>query len=247
MDDEERLDFAQATLRQAEPPAVGSMAERERRLLRMLAVSLASSAFGKGLNKEASLQDTVNLLWRHPAVLAEVSELCGLLRDEIDHLHPAVELDAAVPLSVHSRYSRIEIQAAIGDGDHAAVPTWREGVRWMDEASADVFVFTLDKTTSGFSPTTRYRDYAISRELIHWESQSRTNSSSPTGIRYQEHVQRGSSVHLFARLNATDRAFWYLGPATYVSHVGEMPMQVTWKLQAPLPGDLFAQFAAAVA
>ena len=47
--------------------------------------------------------------------------------------------------------------------------------------------------------------------------------------------------------SADDRAFWFLGPATYVSHAGERPMAVTWRLQVPLPGDLYAQFAAAVA
>jgi len=44
-----------------------------------------------------------------------------------------------------------------------------------------------------------------------------------------------------------DRAFWLLGPATYVSHEGERPMAITWKLAEPLSGDLFARFAAAVA
>ena len=43
------------------------------------------------------------------------------------------------------------------------------------------------------------------------------------------------------------RAFHFLGPATYVSHVGEQPMSVTWRLHHPLPGDLFQVFAAAVA
>ena len=52
---------------------------------------------------------------------------------------------------------------------------------------------------------------------------------------------------LFARLRADDRAFWFLGPATYVRHEGEQPMAVTWRLEHPLPGDLFAAFAAAVA
>ena len=52
---------------------------------------------------------------------------------------------------------------------------------------------------------------------------------------------------LFARLRTDDRAFWFLGPATYVSHECEMPMAVTWRLAPPLPGDLFAVFAAAVA
>jgi hypothetical protein len=51
----------------------------------------------------------------------------------------------------------------------------------------------------------------------------------------------------FARNRAADRAFWFLGPGTYVSHEGERPMAVTWRLDMPLPGDLFASFAAAVA
>jgi hypothetical protein len=32
-----------------------------------------------------------------------------------------------------------------------------------------------------------------------------------------------------------------------VRHEGEQPMAVTWKLETPLSGDLFAAFAAAVA
>jgi hypothetical protein len=44
-----------------------------------------------------------------------------------------------------------------------------------------------------------------------------------------------------------DRAFWCLGPAEYVDHEGERPMAITWRLRYPLPGDLFTQFAAAVA
>lgn len=52
---------------------------------------------------------------------------------------------------------------------------------------------------------------------------------------------------LFARLRTDERAFYFLGPATYVKHEGELPMAVTWRLHHPLSGDLFASFAAAVA
>jgi hypothetical protein len=52
---------------------------------------------------------------------------------------------------------------------------------------------------------------------------------------------------LFARERADDRAFWFLGPATYVRHEGERPMAITWRLAHALPGDLYATFAAAVA
>ncbi len=52
---------------------------------------------------------------------------------------------------------------------------------------------------------------------------------------------------MFARERSDDRAFYFLGPATYVKHESEQPMAITWRLQKPLPGDLFAAFAAAVA
>jgi hypothetical protein len=52
---------------------------------------------------------------------------------------------------------------------------------------------------------------------------------------------------LFARRRSDERAFYFLGPATYVKHESELPMAVTWRLAHSLPGDLFAEFAAAVA
>jgi hypothetical protein len=74
-----------------------------------------------------------------------------------------------------------------------------------------------------------------------------TTANSPTGRRYQQHVAMNRSILLFARTRSDERAFWFLGPATYVQHEGERPMAVTWRLHVPLSGDLFAAFAAAVA
>ena len=103
---------------------------------------------------------------------------------------------------------------------------------------------TIDKSAGQFSPTTLYRDYAISRDLFHSESQSTTAAESPTGRRYRNHASLGSDILLFARQTNRERSFWFLGPATYVAHEGERPMAITWRLQHPLPGDLYAQFAA---
>ena len=102
------------------------------------------------------------------------------------------------------------------------------------------------RAAGGFSPTTRYRDYAISRELIHWESQSTTSVESKTGQRYINHEALGSSVVLFARLRTDDRAYWCLGTARYQSHQNERPIAFVWKLDHPLPPDLYMAFAAAV-
>lgn len=244
VDDRERLETYVAILRSPFPPEVGDVRSRSARLLRMLVASVC----GEVVKKTDSLERGVALLWQHPQVRSELAELFELLADRIDHRHsPLDESHAEVPLRVHARYSRLEILAAFRPEDRAQVPTWQTGVQWASEAKADLFAFTLDKTSGQFSPTTRYRDYAISRELIHWESQSVTRADSETGLRYQEHTRRGSSILLFARERADQRAFWFLGPATYVRHEGEQPMAITWRLTHALPGDLYSSFAAAVA
>jgi hypothetical protein len=117
----------------------------------------------------------------------------------------------------------------------------------MPHSKADVFAITFDKSGGKFSSTTSYQDYAISPDQIHWESQSTTSEKSPTGRRYQNHAEEGSDVYLFARLRDDDRSFWFCGSAKYLSHEGERPMAIKWRLLVPLPGDLFSEFAAAVA
>jgi Domain of unknown function (DUF3427) len=209
----------------------------------MLVANLADQV----LTKDHSIQDAVELVWSHPQVCAELAQLLVELDDRVDHLHGELDRHPDVPLQVHARYSRIEILAAFGIGANAKVAAWQSGVFEAKTANAELLAFTLDKSTGAFSPTTRYRDYAISRTLIHWESQSMTRADSDTGRRYRNHESDGRSIMLFARLRADDRAFWFLGPATYRGHVGEKPMAITWELQTPLPGDLYQSFAAAVA
>ena len=243
VDDTERLDAWRRWVQGDAAPEVNSLSERERRILRMLLVQLLDQVIPAAV----TLQEGAHLLWAHVAVRAELGQLFDVLANRVAHV--ALPLDGlpTTPLRVHARYSRLEILAATGAHDRVKVPAWREGVRHVEHLKSDLFVFTLDKTSGQFSPTTRYRDYAISRELIHWESQSGTRADSPTGRRYQQHAALGGHVLLFARLRAEERAFYFLGPASYVRHEREAPMQVTWRLQHPLPGDLFQLFAAAVA
>ncbi len=241
LDDRERLDGYLALLKRDVRPEVAGLGDTEKRLLRMLTANLADQVAGKA----DPLQKVVDLVWAHPQVIFELRELLHVLGDAPNHLHQTAI--PGIPLQVHSQYTRIEILAAVGEGSYAKTPQWREGVYDAKSVGADLLAFTLDKTSGSFSPTTRYRDYAISRDLIHWESQSMTTANSPTGRRYQQHVAMNRSILLFARTRSDERAFWFLGPATYVQHEGERPMAVTWRLHVPLSGDLFSAFAAAVA
>ncbi len=243
IDDALRIDVYRRLLSDARPPDVASLPPHERALVRMLVASVAD----KVIPTSMSLDEASRLLWDHPQICRELEDLLAVLSTRIDHVQQRLADRPALPLLVHARYSRIEILSAFGSDDRAKVAPWQAGVLWMKDAAADLLAFTLDKTTGQFSPTTRYRDYAISRDLIHWESQSSTRADSATGQRYQRHAELGSSIMLFARLRSDERAFWFLGPARYVTHESELPMAITWKLDYALPGDLFARFAAAVA
>src|SRR3984885_11983357 len=243
IDDGERIESYREFLENAGALNVEALATRQRRLLRMLVGAVVDSA----VNSETTLLEGAALLLRHPQVQHELRELLGVLADRIDHVSVPLTTHPEVPLAIHARYTRVEILAAFGIGTTARVAPWQSGVYWANDAQADLFAFTLDKTSGSFSPTTRYKDYAVSRNLVHWESQSVTRAESPTGQRYQHHADQGTSVMLFARRRSDERAFYFLGPATYVKHESELPMAITWRLHYPLPGDLFAAFAAAVA
>lgn len=240
VDDDERLATYARLLRESRPPPFERLSPREQRLLRMLVSSLTT------LPASASFAEAVEQVWAHPQVRAELVEVLGLLHERVRYLDHPLGLED-VPLALHSRYTRTEVLAAFGVGEGAKPQTWQTGVWWEPRSRTDLFAFTLDKSVGGFSPTTRYRDYAISPELIHWESQSATAVASPTGQRYVNQRQEGTNVVLFARLRTTDRAFWCLGPATYARHEGDRPIAFVWKLQQRLPAELYTSFAAAVA
>lgn len=158
-----------------------------------------------------------------------------------------------VPLALHATYSREEILAALGWTSEGRSPaTMREGVAWCPSANADAFLITLRKSDTDYSPTTMYRDFALSPELFHWESQSTTSAASPTGQRYINHREVGSHILLFVRetkksVFGDGAPYVFLGPADYVSHEGERPMSITWRLRRAMPAEVYLGARAAVA
>ena len=245
MDDPHRLGFLQQQLAKEDVPAIDELPAPDRRVLEGFMLTLWAEA-------ENELASAVRRLWAQPFVKAELLELLQVLEDRAAHrtfpLANEVKSDVFidVPLQLHARYTRDEVLAAIGLSTLAKPYTSREGVLFHKPTNADFFFVTLDKSEKYYSPSTRYRDYAVSTDVFHWESQSQTTEKSPTGQRYIHHATGGSHVMLLIRPRNKDSSgrtmpFTFLGPATYIEHKGERPMGILWGLRRPMPLDFFNQ------
>ncbi len=237
LDDAERVNAYCRLLSEPTPPSP-SPGSRDERLLTMLALAIFGRRHGLG-----ELANGVRVLWANPAVRDELVQLLAVLGAEAEAVTMPLGLTPGLPLAVHARYTRDEALAGLGDGSFARPPTSREGVRWLPDIVTDVFFVTLRKSERTYSPSTRYRDYAITSTLFHWESQSTTSADSPTGRRYRQQASAGTQALLFVRENPTlangaGAPFTLLGPATFVDSEGERPMQIKWRLHHPVPETL---------
>ena len=237
IDDPERTTFYFDLLTSDDPPDLTSMPPRHQRMAAML-------LSGLGLDKRgATFDSALETFWPHEAVRQELCELFLALSERSTLLENPLDAGSDIPIALHAQFSRGEALLAFGDGTIGKPSTSREGVRWLPEISTDLFFVTLRKSERSFSPSTMYRDYAISRTLFHWESQNATHDRTPTGQRYINHSRLRTQVMLFvretdSRENGAGAAFTCLGPVSYRSHTGNRPMQVTWELEHALPEAL---------
>ncbi|MEG8277685.1 DUF3427 domain-containing protein [Streptomyces sp. AHA2] len=194
-----------------------------------------------------SYQQGLDSLRDQPVVRDELRQVLSHVMEQADHLPlPLPGELSQLPLKVHCSYNRSEVLAALGVARFGGqMPRhFAQGVQWVQDLRTDALLITLEKNEKDFSPTVRYKDYALSPTLFHWESQNATAANSPTGQRYQHHAERGSHVLLFVRrYKNTDigkpQPWMLLGPATYEEHSGSKPMAITWRLHHQLPADVW--------
>ncbi|MER6977594.1 DUF3427 domain-containing protein [Streptomyces carpinensis] len=241
VDDPER---AQAYLRLLgdDAPPYEALDPADQAYARMLFFNLWDNAGGF-----TSFQQGLASLRSQRAVRDELRQVLSYVIEQADHFPiPLSGSLSHVPLKIHSAYNRSEILAALGVARFGGqMPrSFAQGVQWVEELRTDALLITLEKNEKDFSPTVRYKDYALSPTLFHWESQNSTAENSRTGLRYQQHRRRGSHVVLFMRrYTNTDtgksQPWVLLGPATYETHTGSKPMAITWRLEHQLPADVW--------
>ena len=214
----------------------GTLTEVEKRMMQMFQFTVWQKPFYEcGF---ASLLDSINAIKQNFVMCRELIELLQYNYSHIDFIDKPVDLGFDCPLDLHCTYTRDQLLVAM---DFMKPATVREGVKWLPEKELDVLFVTLNKADKDYSPTTMYNDYSINDVLFHWQSQSTTAESSSTGQRYIHHKEKGSRVLLFVREFKTDNvsngvaAYTFLGTANYVKHNGSRPMNITWRLDKPIP------------
>ncbi|MFF2245898.1 DUF3427 domain-containing protein [Arthrobacter sp. NPDC058130] len=246
VDDPERAE-AYSLLVAPEAPRYEELGGREQTFARMLFYTLWDD--GGGFK---SYDAGLDYLRGYQLVCSEIRQLVKL--GVAASRHAAKGLGAGlqhVPLLSHATYRREEILAALqyGSLELGKNVQHREGVAWCQATSTDAFFVTLNKDDKNHTATTMYKDYAISPELFHWESQNTTSPSSPTGERYLDRTSHGSKVLIFTRDTSEDETgltvpYTCLGQVDYVQHTGEKPIAITWRLHRAMPADVFATAAA---
>jgi len=241
VDDLERVGTWRRWLAEAAAPRLAALNTREQRLATMLVFSVWNDGGG-----HPTVDDALATLWRSSAWRAEALDLLAIVGRRIGHVSHALppRFDDC-PLWVHASYSREELLAGLGYATMNRTPKGDQtGVRYVTDLQADVFTSTINKNPGRYSPTTMYRDYPLSEDRFHWESQNATAVDSTVGQRYIQHTDRSGWVLLFARLEEKDEVgtapFLFLGPASYESHRGSKPIAIVWRLHHRLPPGWFA-------
>ncbi len=209
--------------------------DRDQQLIQMLAYQIDGQHQQKG-----DAAAFIKRLATHQPIAEECAELAGWL-EAASHL-PATPLPGMedTPLVLHARYGIREVLTAVGWLSAERRTPFQAGVLALPQRKTELLFVTLDKS-EGYHDRIAYRDYAISAERFHWQSQNSAGPDTTAGRRYLESATNGWQFQLFVRVRKAE-PYRACGPVVLESAEGNRPMSITWRISSPLPVRLFREF-----
>jgi hypothetical protein len=208
---------------------------QETQLLQMLAYQID----GKN-DQSGSAASFLQRIAQQPVIAAEFAELGAFLESRRSLTGtPVPGLDDA-PLFLHASYGIREVLTAVGWLTPERRSPFRAGVLPLPQRKIELLFVTLDKS-EGCHDRIAYRDYAISTERFHWQTQYSAGPDTPAGRRYVESPGNGWQFQLFVRTRKGE-PYRACGPVMLELAEGDRPMTITWVLRYPLPARLFREF-----
>lgn len=144
------------------------------------------------------------------------------------------------PLRLHASYGVREVLTAVGWLTEERRTPFQAGVLALHERRTELLFVTLDKS-EGYHDSIAYRDYAISVDRFHWQTQNNAAPDTPAGQRYLHGHEQGWQFQLFVRPRKGD-PYRACGPVVLESAEGERPMTIVWRILRPLSVALFRTF-----
>jgi len=176
----------------------------------------------------------------HPRIREELAELSGVLQARSTLPFVPVPGLADTPLCLHAAYGAREILTAVGWLTAERRAPFQAGVLPLASRKIELLFVTLDKS-EGYHDRIAYRDYAISAERFHWQTQNSAGPDTKSGRRYLESPANGWQFQLFVRPRKGE-AYRACGRVIIEKAEGDRPMSLVWKLETPLPVRLFREF-----
>ncbi len=195
-----------------------------------------------------TLEESIHSIGKNDVLVNEIIEIVEILIDKIDYMEKDISLPYCQPLKLHSRYTRDQILAAFGFSTFEVKSSNREGVAENTRTNTELLFIDLIKSETDFSPTTLYQDFAMSETLFHWQTQNSARPDLGRGLSYVKHQDSDKIILLFVRERKRDEfdstmSYVFLGDANLIEHSGYKPMNITWKLNEPMPHYLWKESA----
>jgi superfamily II DNA or RNA helicase/HKD family nuclease len=205
------------------------------RLVQMLAYQIDAQHHQRGGPREF-----LQRLEASPIAQGELAELGALLQARSNLPGTAIPGLADAPLCLHAAYTAREVLTAVGWLTAERRVPFQAGILPLADRRVELLFVTLDKT-EGYHAGIAYRDYAVSAERFHWQTQNTAGPDTPAGRRYIESGSNGWSFQLFVRGRKFD-PYRACGPVVLEAWEGDRPMSITWRLSVPLPARLFREY-----
>ena len=187
-----------------------------------------------------SASEFLNRLSAQPSICNELVELSEWLSTRSTLLSTSLPGLEHAPLALHAAYNIREVLTAVGWLSASRRVPFQSGVLPLAERKIELLFVTLDKST-GFHDRIAYRDYAISPESFHWQSQNSAGPDTASGRRYLQSDSNGWKFFLFVRTTKLE-PYRACGPVSLDSIEGDRPMSIRWKLLCRLPTRHFQAF-----
>lgn len=191
-----------------------------------------------------SIDQALSELCTYPYFKQEILELLDYILSK--QSTGTIPLGANFPkeLELYGNYTRGEIFTLLGkQTPQKKMQGHQAGTCYVEELNLELFFVTLNKEgDEHYTPSTSYEDYFIDEAIFHWQSPNNLSHSNQ-GRRYCQNSNDGRKFLLFIRKHRRDRQgrtqpFICMGPLEYVSSKGNYPMNILWKLLAPVPPQI---------